>query len=119
MVYILLARLTLLAHLTFIVIVAAGGLLVLRWRQFAWVHLPVVLWGAGIVLLSAPCPLTPLEKWFLDQAAYPAYSGSFIEHYLLSAIYPAGLTRTVELVLGGLVILINAPIYGYLYFRRE
>lgn len=113
MVYVTLARLTLIVHFLFILFVVFGGLFVLRWPKLAWIHVPVFLWGAGILLVSAPCPLTPLEKWFLEQAHYPAYDGSFIEFYLLSVIYPAGLTRTIQLILASAVLIINGPIYWY------
>lgn len=115
MVYVTLARLTLIVHFLFILFVVLGGLFVLRRPKLAWIHLPVFLWGAGILIFSVPCPLTPLEKLFLEQAHYPAYEGSFIEHYLLSVIYPGGLTRTVQLILALVVLMINGPIYWYVF----
>jgi hypothetical protein len=45
------------------------------------------------------------------------YSGSFIEHYLLPIIHPAGLTRDIQLWLAGLVILVNVAIYSRLIYR--
>lgn len=118
MTYVLLARLTLLVHLLFILTVVLGGIVVLFWRRFAWIHGPIALWGAGIVFFSAPCPLTPLEKWFLNQASYPVYEGSFIEQYLITIIYPAGLTRSIELMLGLLVLAVNGPVYWWLLRTR-
>ncbi|WP_150107720.1 DUF2784 domain-containing protein [Methylobacter tundripaludum] len=47
------------------------------------------------------------------------YSGSFVEHYLLPVIYPAGLTRDIQFGLAGLVILINVAIYGQLVYRWQ
>ena len=37
----------LILHLAFVVFVALGGLLVLRWRRLAWLHVPVALWEIG------------------------------------------------------------------------
>ncbi len=48
--YGLLANLTVLIHLGFVTVVVAGGILVLRWRRFAWVHVPCAVWGALISL---------------------------------------------------------------------
>jgi hypothetical protein len=64
------------------------------------------------------CPLTPLEQHFRAAAGEAGYRGSFIEHYLLPLIYPADLTRTLQLQLGMLVIIINVAIYGWLLARR-
>jgi hypothetical protein len=45
------------------------------------------------------------------------YSGSFIEHYLLPIIYPAGLARDIRLWLAGFVIRVNVAIYSRLIYR--
>jgi Protein of Unknown function (DUF2784) len=88
-----------------------GAVLALRWPRIAWVHVPVVLWGAGIEFLGGICPLTPLENHWRRLAGELGYPGGFVEHYLLSALYPDGLTRRVQLVLGALVLLVNVTIY--------
>lgn len=113
------ARLVLMVHLGFILYVVFGGFLVRRYEWTLWVHLPVVVWGAGISFFGWTCPLTPLEKFFLEQANYPAYSGSFIEHYLLSAVYPEGLTRTHQILLGVFVLAVNGLAYGCWLNRRS
>ena len=40
--YRLLADLVVMIHLAFVVFAVLGGLLVLRWRRIAWVHLPAI-----------------------------------------------------------------------------
>jgi len=50
-------------------------------------------------------------------AGQTGYCGSYIEHYLLPIIYPTGLTRDVQLVLGGLVVALNLSIYAIFLFR--
>jgi len=107
----------LIAHLAFIVFVLAGGLLVLHRRIWAAVHLPAVAWGAFAELTGTVCPLTPLENSLRRAAGSTGYEGSFIEHYLVPLIYPAALTPRVQLVLGLVVLLVNAPVYA-LAFRR-
>ena len=106
------ADLVVLLHFAFVLFVVLGGLLVLRWPRLAFVHLPVVAYGAMIELVGWVCPLTPLEKRLRASAGLQGYEGGFVEHYILPVLYPSGLTRNVQLVLGALVIGINLLIYG-------
>ena len=119
MLYRLLADLVLILHAGFVAFVMLGALLVLRWPRIAWVHAPVVLWGAGIEFLGGICPLTPLENHWRRLAGELGYPGGFVEHYILSALYPDGLTRQVQLALGALVLLVNAAIYAWVFWRRR
>jgi hypothetical protein len=110
--YRLLADALLLLHAGFVLFVLLGGLLVLRRPRLACIHLPAVAWGAGIEFLGAICPLTPLENHYRRLAGDEGYGGGFVEHYLLSMLYPDGLTRGVQYALGALVLLVNLAIYG-------
>jgi len=113
------ADLVVLLHFGFIVFVLAGGLLVLRRPRYAWLHLPAVAWGAGIELFGGVCPLTPLENALRRAAGEAGYAEGFIAHYLLPLIYPAGLTREIQIGLGLLVLLVNVLIYGSVALRRR
>lgn len=113
-----LADLLVVVHFAFVLFVTAGGLLVFRWPRLAWLHLPAAIWGAWIEFSGGICPLTPLEQSFRAQAGEATYSGDFIAHYILPVLYPAGLTRSVQLVLGAMVVALNAAIYGVLVRRR-
>ena len=115
----LLATLVVTLHLTFVVVVVLGGLLVLRWPWLAYAHLPAALWGAWIEFAGWVCPLTPLEQSLRLKAGEQGYSGSFIEHYLLPLLYPSALTRTIQVALGIIVIAVNLAIYGYLLRSRR
>jgi len=115
----LLADFVVLAHFTFIVFTALGGLLVLRWRGAAWLHLPAVVWGVGIELSGRVCPLTPLENWLRASSGQPGYGGGFIEHYLLPVIYPAALTRETQLGLAAALALANAALYLFAWRHRR
>ncbi|HUF36258.1 MAG TPA: DUF2784 domain-containing protein [Gemmatimonadales bacterium] len=117
--YHLLADLVVFLHLLFVGFVVAGGLLVLRWPRAAWLHVPAAVWGALIEFAGWICPLTPLEKWLRGLAGEAGYRGGFIEHYMLPVLYPAGLTREVQLVLGFLVVLLNVLVYWYVLRRRK
>ena len=117
MAYRILADLVVGVHALFVVFVVAGGLLALRWPWVAAAHLPAAAWGALIEFRGWICPLTPLEKSLRGSAGEAGYEGGFIEHYLLPVLYPVGLTRGVQLVLGSLVIATNLVIYGVLLWR--
>lgn len=116
--YRILADAVLVLHLAFIVFAVLGGLLVLRWPRLAWVHLPVVLWAAGIEFLGGICPLTPLENRLRAAGGEAGYEGSFVEQYVTALIYPEGLTRGVQVALGFIVIAVNLAIYLRVFRRR-
>lgn len=119
MIYRLLADGIVLLHLSFVLFVMAGGLLALRRRGLAWLHLPAVLWGAWIELSGDICPLTPLENWLRTMGAQQGYSGGFVEHYLLAALYPEDLTREIQWVLGALALGVNSLIYWRVWRRQH
>ena len=119
MIFRLLADAVLVLHLGFILFVVLGGFLVLRQPRLAWLHVPVFLWGAAIEFGGWICPLTPLEQWLREQGGEAAYTGGFIEHYLTSLIYPEGLNRNIQLLIGAGVLAINAAIYLRLWQRRR
>ena len=118
-VYGLLADAVVVVHFLFVVFVVAGGLLVLRWPLAAWIHLPAAAWGAAIEIWGWICPLTPLEKRLRVLGGEAAYEGGFIQTYLLSALYPEGLTREVQLALASGVFAINFVVYGIVLWRRR
>jgi len=109
----------LLVHGVFILFVLLGACLVWRWRWVLWLHLPAVAWGVYIELSGNICPLTPWENHLRGLAGQAGYSGGFIEHYLLPAIYPAGLTPQIQWLLAGIVIAVNGLAYGLLWWRRS
>jgi hypothetical protein len=100
-----------LLHFAFILFVLLGGLLVLRWPQLMWIHLPAAAWGVLIEFFNWYCPLTKWENYFLAQAGRAGYGGGFVAHYIMPVIYPAGLTRGMEIVIGAFVLVLNAAIY--------
>ncbi len=112
MLYRMLADLVVVAHFAFVVFAVAGAFLVLRWRWVAWVHLPVVAWAALIEVAGWVCPLTPLENWLRMRGGAMGDHGGFVEHYIIPILYPGQLTRSVQIALGALVLLINAGIYS-------
>lgn len=119
MIYQTLADLVLLAHAAFIAFVMFGGLLALWKPSIALVHLPALVWGAVVIAMGWICPLTPLENTLRQMAGSEGYSGSFIEHYLLLAIYPPRLTRGMQTLLAVLLVVGNLAVYTLLYHHRR
>jgi hypothetical protein len=114
MLYHVAADAVLLLHFAFIAFILLGATLVARWRWVITVHLPAAMWGFFVELTGRICPLTYAGNFFRVRAGQSGYTESFIEHYLLAIIYPAGLTREVQLVLAGIVFAINVAIYIWL-----
>ncbi|HEU4559810.1 MAG TPA: DUF2784 domain-containing protein [Longimicrobium sp.] len=98
-------------HFGFVLFVVLGGLLVLRWRKAAWVHLPCATWGALIEFGGWVCPLTPLEKHLRALGHQAGYAETFVEHYITRVMYPAGLTRGLQFAIGTFVIVVNVLVY--------
>ena len=119
MIYRALADLVLVVHLAFVAFVVLGGFLVLRYPRLVWVHLPAAIWGVLIEFAGWICPLTPLENAFRVRGGEAGYGGGFIEHYVLAALYPAGLTREVQFLLGSVVLAINVAIYVVVIRRHK
>lgn len=112
-----LADLVLLLHFAFILFVLFGGLLVLYRRIFAWLHVPMFLWGAVVNIASLPCPLTPLENHYRQLAGQAGYKGGFVEHYIAPLVYPEGLTQELGIYVGVGTLFWNVAIYAFIFFR--
>ncbi|MCP4753646.1 MAG: DUF2784 domain-containing protein [Proteobacteria bacterium] len=115
-------------HFTFVVFVVLGGVLSFWRHRILWVHLPAAVWGITIEFTGWICPLTPLENQLRIQAGETGYSGGFIEHYvlpvlypdeLLRIVYPDGFTRSVQFLLGIVIVLFNAIVYWRVFRTRK
>jgi hypothetical protein len=106
-------------HLAFILFVVLGGILVIFRPKVLWLHIPCVIWAMIIELAGFICPLTPLENYLRVQARQTPYSGDFVIHYIEPVIYPAGLTRELQIVLGLVVVMVNAFVYSWLFLRKK
>jgi hypothetical protein len=111
MVFKLAANALALIHLAFILFVVLGGLLLLKWPKLVWLHLPAAIWGALIEFAGWYCPLTSMENAMLRRAGESGYTGGFVAHYIFAAIYPTGLTRGIEILIGVIVLLVNVSVY--------
>lgn len=115
MLALILADAVLVLHLAFVLFVLFGGLLALKWPRAMWLHLPAAIWGAVVEFSGWICPLTPLENWLREQGGASGYAGDFSGHYLQTLLYPEGLTQQIQLLLGLVVVSVNAGIYGWLW----
>ena len=115
----LLAVLVVVAHLAFVLFVALGGLLVMKWPRVAWAHAPAAAWGAVVELTGWVCPLTPLEQLLRERAGGSAYQGDFVARYLLPVLYPEGLTRDAQIALGIAVLALNGAVYVAAFRKRS
>jgi Protein of Unknown function (DUF2784) len=102
--YVVAVWLTVAAHFAFIAYLVAGGFLALRWPRTIWLHVPVVIWGVGIVALRYDCPLTWLENWARPRADMRPLPEGFIDHYITGVLYPANYVVVVEAVVFAIVI---------------
>src|SRR5260221_103499 len=90
MLYKLAASALALFHLTFILFVVFGALLVLKWPKAAWIHLPAAVWGVLIEFAGWYCPLTRWENLMLRRAGEAGYSGGVCGAFLLSPLFSRG-----------------------------
>ena len=109
----------LVVHLAFILFVVVGALLVLRYAWLIWLQVPAAIWGTWVELANRVCPLTILENALRLRAGQSGYDESFIERYLMPIIYPAGLTRSIQFWLAGIIVMINLVLYTLWLLRRR
>jgi hypothetical protein len=85
------------AHFTYLVYLPSGGFLALRWPRSIVLHVPVVIWGVGVVVFELPCPLTELERWARTRAGMdPLPASGFIDRYVAGVFYPADRTGAAQ-----------------------
>jgi hypothetical protein len=117
--YALLAGGVVLLHVTVVVFAAAGAFLALKWQWIPWIHLPAVVWAAFIEFSGGICPLTPLENDLRARAGLEYYGGDFVARYLFPVLYPDGLTRDAQTIIGIVVIAANLVAYAWVMRRRR
>ena len=117
--YELAANLTLIIHFAFILFVVFGALLFFFATKIIFIHFPALIWGTYIELTNSICPLTYLENWFLHKANLTTYSEGFIQHYLVSIVYPTNLSKDLQTYLGIALIVTNMIIYGFIISKLK
>ncbi|NOQ66113.1 MAG: DUF2784 family protein [Desulfobacterales bacterium] len=107
------ADLIVVLHSLFVLFVMLGGFLVLWKSSVAWCHIPAVFWAASIEFFGWICPLTPLENMLREKGGAAGYDTGFVEHYIVPILYPASLTRQVQINFGIIVLSINIGLYFF------
>ena len=113
------ANLILIVHFIFILFVVFGALLCFASTKIIFIHIPAFIWGSYIELTNSICPLTDLENWFLQKANLTTYSEGFIQNYLVPIVYPANLTKDIQIYLGIALIVINIVIYAFIFNKPK
>ena len=113
------ANLILFVHFIFILFVVFGALLCFASTKIIFIHIPAFIWGSYIELTNSICPLTDLENWFLQKANLTTYSEGFIQNYLVPIVYPANLTKDIQIYLGIALIVINIVIYVFIFNKPK
>ena len=119
MLYNFLANFVLVLHVFFVLFVLLGGFLVLWKPGVAWFHIPAVIWAASIEFFGWICHLTPLENMLRERGGAAGYDAGFIEHYLVPILYPASLTRLMQVGFGLIVLSVNIGIYFTVWSRMR
>ena len=112
--YAVLADVVALVHFLFVLFVVAGSLLALRWPRAAWFHAPALIWGLFVECAGTLCPLTPLENRLRVLGGESGYHEDFISYWLLSLLYPASLTPSLQMTLGGSLFLMKICMYTWI-----
>lgn len=85
------------AHLAYLAYLPSGGFLALRWRRSIGLHIPVVVWGIGVVVFELPCPLTELEQRLRARAGMDLLPASgFVDRYVDGKFYPSNRTGSAQ-----------------------
>ena len=119
MAYSLTADSVMLLHFAFIAFALLGALLLLRWPQLIWLHIPALTWGIYIESSGKVCPLTGYENHFRALAGQSTYGEGFITHYLAPIIYPPNFSRGWQFFALGVLLLTNLIGYGVYLTRRR
>ena len=105
------------AHFAFLLYLPLGGFLALRWRRTIWLHVLVVAWAVGSLIVGYGCPLTDVERWARSRAGLsPLEPAGFIDHYLTGRAFPAGGAGVAHLVV---FTLVAVSWVGYVRTRRR
>ena len=112
------ARLIITVHVAYVAFVVFGSLLVLRWSGLMWLHLAAVAWAFGTLALDLGCFLTPWEKASWTRGGIEPYPEGFLQHHILRTRFSAEHSRRNHIVLGVLVLALNAAVYSTVLLRR-
>ncbi|BBY07766.1 DUF2784 domain-containing protein [Mycobacterium noviomagense] len=106
-------------HFAYLIYLPSGGFLALRWPRGILLHIPAVLWGAGVVVLGFPCPLTQVEQSARTRAGMnPLPASGFVDRYIAGVCYPANRTGIAQL-LAFVAAGVSWIVFGWSHLRRK
>jgi len=113
MIYKILADITILLHLIWILFLISGIIFAHKKSKIAFLHVAGLAFTLLLNLMQWYCPLTYLENYLrLLSSSNASYTGSFIINYLEKIIYP----DLPELYLRiGAISFVVLNIFGYAY----
>ena len=118
MIWRLFARSVAAVHISYVVFVVLGALLVLIWPQLMWVHIAAVIWSGLTLGFDLGCPLTPWEKRFWRNGGVEPYEEGFLQHHILRMRFDPSKSRRNHMLLGGAAVFLNVVIYAVVLTRR-
>ena len=104
------AALVVVVHMGFMAYMVFGGFLALHRLAWIWPHITTIVYSVYVTVTSFRCPLTALEKWFLEWGGRAPYEGSFTAHYLRGTLYPAQYEMAIWLCGMGIAVLSYAVV---------
>ncbi|MGD1173435.1 DUF2784 domain-containing protein [Mycobacterium seoulense] len=113
--YVAAVVLTVGVHLAYLAYVPVGGFIALRWPRTIALHRAAVAWGAAVITLELPCPLTALESWARRRAAMnPLPTTGFVDRYVAGLLVPSGRVGVAQFF-----AFVSAAISWGLFARRQ
>jgi hypothetical protein len=116
--YRLLARPLALLHVAYTAFVVLGSLAVLRWPSLLWLHVLAIAWAVATMTTDLGCVLTSWEKSLWRKGGLEPYAEGFLQHHVLRMVFPPEHEKRNHVLLGVLVLVLNAFVYGLVIFRR-
>ena len=102
-------------HVAYVVFVVFGGLLVLLWRPFMWLHIAGVIWAIATMGFDLGCPLTPWEKNAWIKGGRVPYDEGFLQHHVLRTRFDPANSRRNHALLGAFVLVLNVVVYYFIF----
>ena len=107
----LLAWLLAATHVTYVLFVLFGGLLIPVWPWIVPVHLAAVAWAGATMIGNLGCPVTTWEKTALKRSGREPYPEGFLQHHVLRTRFNPKASRRNHIILGVVAIAVNVGIY--------
>ena len=92
-----------------------GGIVIGAVGSWRLTFLIVGLPGLAVALLAYTIKEPQRKNLLRTQGGETSYRSDFIAQYLIPVLYPGDLTRNLQLLLGTVVVVLNAAVYWWLW----